>query len=180
MDKKSTSEILSWFHSFFATLVSVLLGVSVAMYLFNIQQENKAKSDKERLLSLLSLELTRIQHILKDSKRSNLTLPGGQIVKLQIISLESVILEQAGKSGLFNASESFMMLDLTGSIRNWNRKTEGLQNSINSSSGNPNFASRINWYIENIDKSRSGILTGTTLLSKELKISLNKKVKEYF
>jgi hypothetical protein len=176
----SKSEILNWFHAAVATLFSVLLGISVAIAIYRSQQTDLARQERERHLQLLGLELTNIQHLLRDDKRVNIATRSGRQFKVQITNLEPIVLETAGKSGLFAEHESFMMLDLTGSMRMWNKKTDALLNALNCNSDDPALDSRIEWFMINLDKSRSGILTGTTILSQRLGIKLKENVAEYY
>ena len=176
----SKSECLNWLHSAVATLFAVLLGISVAIAIYRSQQTDLARQERERHLQLLSLELTNVQHILRDDKRVHITTRSGRQFKVQITNLEPIVLETAGKSGLFTEQESFMMLDLTGSMRMWNKKTEALLNALNGVSDDPALDSRIELFMTNLDKSRSGILTGTTILSQRLDIKLKENVAEYY
>lgn len=174
------SECLSWLHSAVATLFAVLLGIPVAIAIYRSQQTDLARQERERHLQLLSLELTNVQHILRDDKRVHITTQSGRQFKVQITNLEPIVLETAGKSGLFAEHETFMMLDLTGSMRMWNKKTEALLNALNCMSDDPALDSRIEWFMTNLDKSRSGILTGTTILSQRLGIKLKEAVAQYY
>lgn len=174
------SELPSWLHSAVATLFAVMLGIPVAIAIYRLQQTDIARQERERHLQLLSLELTSVQHILRDDKRVHITTRNGRQFKVQITNLEPIVLETAGKSGLFTEQESFMMLDLTGSMRMWNKKTEALLNALNGVSDDPALDSRIELFMTNLDKSRSGILTGTTILSQRLDIKLKENVAEYY
>ena len=174
------SELPSWLHSAVATLFAVMLGIPVAIAIYRLQQTDIARQERERHLQLLSLELTSVQHILRDDKRVHITTRNGRQFKVQITNLEPIVLETAGKSGLFTEQESFMMLDLTGSMRMWNKKTEALLNALNCMSDDPALDSRIELFMTNLDKSRSGILTGTTILSQRLGIKLKENVAEYY
>ncbi len=157
-----------------------MLGIPVAIAIYRLQQTDIARQERERHLQLLSLELTSVQHILRDDKRVHITTRNGRQFKVQITNLEPIVLETAGKSGLFTEQESFMMLDLTGSMRMWNKKTEALLNALNGVSDDPALDSRIELFMTNLDKSRSGILTGTTILSQRLDIKLKENVAEYY
>ncbi|MCK4736144.1 MAG: hypothetical protein KAT65_27060 [Methanophagales archaeon] len=174
------SELPSWLHSAVATLFAVMLGIPVAIAIYRLQQTDLARQERERHLQLLSLELTNVQHLLRDDKRVHITTRSGRQFKVQITNLEPIVLETAGKSGLFTEHESFMMLDLTGSMRMWNKKTEALLNALNGMSDDPALDSRIEWIMTNLDKSRSGILTGTTILSQRLDIKLKENIAEYY
>ncbi len=171
IDKPETA-LVSWFNSLFATLISVLLGISVAMLLFQAQQKCISNKDRERFRSLLCLELTNIYKLLSLEKFTNLTLPNGKQTSLQILTLKSVITEHAGASGLFKDIDSFTMFSLSSSIKMWNRKTEGLMNAINSNPSYPGFISQIEWYKENLEESKKGIFEGISKLTKSLKIDL--------
>jgi len=178
--RKSPSQRWAWLHSAVAILVSVLLGISVALFMFSAQQASLAREQKHRYLSLLTLELSSVHQRLRDDTRVNITCPGGKVYQAQITYIQPVVLEEAGKSGLFNEPDSFMILDLAGSIRMWNIKTPYLFAVMNSNPSDGKYEMKLQWVLTNLDRARSGILNGTSMLSQQLGIELKKNITNYY
>jgi len=172
---KAPSEAWDWWHSLIAMLVSILLGVTIALSLFQNQQQAIAKTDKQRFLSLLRLELSGIRRGLRDPTRANLWVHSGVSLPAQVTYIQPLILEEAGRSGLFDNNTSFMMIDLSGSMRMFNKKTQILLDLLSSSKEPVGLEENVRAAITNIDRSRGGILKGIGLLSADLGIELTDK-----
>jgi hypothetical protein len=170
---KKQDEYVSWFGAVTSTLSSLLIGITIALAIFNYQNDIDDTSEKERYLKLLSQEITSINANLNAPDRASVTTHNEKHY-VQFVGINSDVLTQAGLSGLFEEKHSFMMLDLSASIRFWNVKTEMFMNAFNSPSTDPVYDKRIKWYITNMDSARSGITTGINILSKELKIPIKK------
>lgn len=176
---KAPSETWGWWHSLVSTIVAVLLGVSIAIFLFQNEQHTNSKNDKNRYLSLMRLELSGVRQRLLDPTRITLSVHSGEILKAQVTYIQPLIMEEAGRSGLFKDNASFMMLDLSGSMRMFSKKTDILINLLSSSKEPIGLELNIKSAIVNIEQSRDGILRGIELLSKELGIELTNKILTY-
>jgi hypothetical protein len=176
---KAPSEAWGWWHSLVSTIVAVLLGVSIAIFLFQNEQNTNSKNDKNRYLSLMRLELSGVRQRLLDPTRITLSVHNGEILQAQVTYIQPLIMEEAGRSGLFNDNASFMMLDLSGSMRMFSKKTDILINLLSSSKEPIGLEKNVRSAILNIEQSRDGILRGIELLSKELDIDLIDKILNY-
>jgi hypothetical protein len=176
---KAPSEAWGWWHSLVSTIVAVLLGVSIAIFLFQNEQHTNSKNDKQRYLSLMRLELSGVRQRLLDPTRITLSVYSGEILQAQVTYIQPLIMEEAGRSGLFKDNASFMMLDLSGSMRMFSKKTDILINLLSLSKEPIGLEKNIRSAILNIDQSRNGILRGIELLSKELDIDLTDKILKY-
>lgn len=134
---------------------------------------------RQRHLNLVRLELSGVKRSLTDkTAKANISTALGDR-SIHVTFIQPIVLEQAGKSGLFQESQSFMMLDLSGSMRMFNRKTGILLDLLSSNKEPLGLAKNVDAAIKNIEKSRAGILTGLDLLSKKLKIELADDIKVY-
>lgn len=177
--RKAPSEVWGWWHSFVATLVSILVGVTIAVALFQNQQRIVTKVEKQRYLSLLRLELSNIRHTLLDTNRVNTLVHSGVRLPAQVTYIQPLILEEAGRSGLFDNNASFMMIDLSGSMWMFNKKTQVFLDLLGSSKEPIGLEENVRGIIMNIDKSRGGILKGIETLSTDLGIELIDKIQTY-
>lgn len=176
---RARQEFVGWCHALVAGIVSILLGISVGFFLFSSQQRISDDAARQRHLNLVRLELSGLKRSLTDQtvKAYFSTALGDQ--SIHVTYVQPIVLEEAGKSGLFQDGQSFMMLDLSGSLRMFNRKTGILLDLLSSSKEPLGLAKNVDAAIENIERSRAGILTGLDLLSKELKIELVDNIKVY-
>lgn len=178
--RRAPSEAWNWWHSFVATLVSILMGVTIAIFLFQAEQRTVTKAEKQRHLSLLRLELSGIRRTLLDTNRSNISVHSGVRLPAQVTYIQPLILEEAGRSGLFDDNTSFMMIDLSGSMRMFNKKTQVLLDLLGSSKEPIGLEENVRGTITNIARSRGGILKGIKLLSTDLGIELTDKIRVYY
>lgn len=178
--RRTRNEFMSWFHSLVSSVVSILLGISVAFFLFSSQQRITDDAARQRYLNLVRMELSGVKQRLTDQtlKASFSTALGER--SSHVTYIQPIVLEEAGKSGLFQENQSFMMLDISGSIRMYNRKTDILFDLLSSSKEPLGLSKNLDAAIENIETSRKGILKGLDLLSKELKIELANNIKVYY
>ena len=172
-DKKQLAE---WISSLMSLIVTVLVGIGIGFITYNDQQVLKDNSEKERLRNLLTLEISNLHGRLWDERRATISTIEGNKFNLQIVFLDGVVLEEAGKSGLFGEEASFIMLDMAGSIKMWNIKMTSLLNAINSPSNDSSYDARINWYRRALIGSRKGILRGTMRVSHLLGLAIKETV----
>ena len=176
---RARQEFMGWCHALVAGIVSILLGISVGFFLFSSQQRISDEAARQRHLNLVKLELSGVKRSLKDqTAKANFSTALGDR-SIHVTYIQPLALEEAGISGLFRESQSFMMLDLSGSMRMFNRKTGILFGLLSSSKEPFGLAKNVDAAIENIERSRAGILTGLDLLSKELRIELIDDIKVY-
>ena len=176
---RARQDFVGWCHALVAGIVSILLGISVGFFLFSSQQRMSDDAARQRYLNLVRLELSGVKRSLTDqTDKANISTALGER-SIHVTYIQPVVLEEAGKSGLFQESQSFMMLDLSGSMRMFNRKTGILLDLLSSCKEPLGLAKNVDAAIENIERSRKGILTGIDLLSKNLKIELADNIKVY-
>lgn len=151
------------------TTVSVLLGLTSGLAVFEYTQDVKDRQAVERLSALLSAELSGLRSHLEFDHRPEITVDGEQ-VEFRVLGLRAEILKKAGRSGLFDVEESHQMLELAQSIDAWNRKTEGLIGAINADPESDLYTTRIRWYMKNQEASTEGLLKGIEWLENELEL----------
>lgn len=149
------------------TSVSVLLGLTSGLAIFNYTEEVKEQQELERLHSLLGPEVAGMKSHLEFDQRPTMNIDG-QEVEFRVLGLHGEVLREAGLSGLFDVKESHQMLELAQSIDAWNRKTKGLLGAINANPESDMYVRRIEWYMTNLESSSEGLLDALNWLESEL------------
>ena len=145
-----------WWSSVVATVVSVSLGISVGFFLFQREQSLLKREERDRYIRLLTLELSQIRSVLQDEKRANITTKTGLALSPQLTRIQPLVLEDAGRSGLFSERASFFMLDISNSVRSFNQKTQFLLDIMVSEQPAPMQDNKLTWALENMDGLRYG------------------------
>lgn len=168
----ASSHLWSWWHGFISTLVSVLLGVAVGVYMFKYQSGQTDKTQKCKLLSLLNAELS-------DTHRA-LSLPDEQKMKLivgstnylvLVVYIQPLVLEEAARSNLFEPRETEEMLLTARSMKLFNLITDQLLRSATFGTGYPE--DKMRFWVENQERGRKNVLGNTTSLLKQLGLRLS-------
>lgn len=120
-------EIWAARHSLFATLVSVLIGISVAIGLFNAQTYVTDQQRRNNLMRQLGAFVSETQRKFdtedKDKLHANIF---GLKRDFVVTHIHPFILEEAIRSGLFNDQETELMLLLHSKISSYNAREQFL------------------------------------------------------
>lgn len=128
--KKRPDQVWSWWNSLVATLVSVLLGVSVAIFIFYLQNSATQSQQRQKYLSLLDTELAATWQALQTVDNPLEVRRGDKTYTFYIGFLESSILEEAARSGRFDEIETRALFKLLRYIRFHNMILNLLLNSL--------------------------------------------------
>jgi len=128
--KKRPDQVWSWRNSLVATLVSVLLGVSVAIFIFYFQNSATHSQQKQKYLSLLDTELAATWQALQTVDNPLEIRYGDKTYTFYVRFLPSSILEEAARSGRFDEIETRALFKLLRYIRFHNMILNLLLNSL--------------------------------------------------
>jgi hypothetical protein len=175
---KSQDQLWNWWHSLIATLVSVLLGVSVAIGIFFYQNNVTQNEEKGKFIFLLDTELAATWQALQSLDNPLNINFEGKTYSFHVGFLQSIILEEAARSGLFNKEETRMLLKLARYI-NFHNMDLNLLISIIPQTRNDSLTQQKIIMVWNAHvKTRNEILKDLQLASKQFKLeSLNERIK---
>ena len=112
IQENSQDQIWSWWSGLTSALVSVLLGISIAIGIFFFQNSVTQKQEKEKYLFLLGTELSATWqglHTVDNPLNINI---GDKIYKFHVTFLQLIVLEEAARTGLFDKDETRILLKL--------------------------------------------------------------------
>ena len=115
---KAKDEIWSWYHRLVSTVVSVILGIAVAlgMFLFERQKVRSALTARHR--TILSSEIAEAYEALRDTNSVlRVTVGRRDYIFTAVAVLEPSPLEVAGRSGLFPEAPTLNMLRVAQKMR---------------------------------------------------------------
>jgi len=123
--KYENDELVNWFNTLFATIISVLLALSIALYIFYNQSNLIEKNMKEKYLPLIENSLLSIWKDLASlSGRAKFRFKKGEEGILYIYFIQDIIFEQAIISNVFSETETEFLLRMRNSILNNNKIIE--------------------------------------------------------
>lgn len=109
---KGKDSLETWIH----TLVSVIVAALIAIFIFYLQSYLTNKHNKEKHLALLRTELSMNLGSLRDPVRATFV-AGGVPVKVHMLDLRDVAVEDAVRSGLFSTQETIWLYVILNGIR---------------------------------------------------------------
>lgn len=116
----------SWWHGLVSTLISVLLGVVVAVWLLHFQSVANDRDTRDRLMSLLRSELTdSYRYLTVNNNNLKVECVDTNFV-FQLFVLQPIILEEAAKSGLFTETQTENMLGIAKKMKMRNQELDFL------------------------------------------------------
>ena len=151
----ASSNMWSWWHGLMSTLVSVLLGVAVAVLLFHYQSNLTEQSNRDRYTSLLKSELTDCHNYLSDSKHTTASISTTNYYVVYTY-VQPLILEEAAKSNLFSPRDTENMLHLARKMRLYNLNVERFMQAALSS--HPSAAANITAAVTAIENTQAKIV----------------------
>jgi hypothetical protein len=119
-------EMWSWGHQFVATFFSVGIAFAIGIWLYALQQRWDAAGKRKQLRAALIITIFDIRDLLKDENIKTVPLPDGSTEKVLLTFLQPTIFEEAMRSGLFGASETFALSRTAALIQLYNSKNQRL------------------------------------------------------
>jgi hypothetical protein len=120
---KKPDEFWNWWISFISTMVSLMLGVAVGIFLFEYSQERTNLDNKERITTALDAELSDVY---KELSRYEYITIGKKEQKLQtlVIKIDQIIVNEAIRSNLFEPNVTGKLLAISRNITMLNSSVE--------------------------------------------------------
>ncbi len=171
---KKRDEIWNWLHSLIATFVSVLIGVTIAISLFFLQNHYTEQLEKEKYCSLLMSELTNSYRALTTKGEPLRVYFDDEIYSFHHITiLQTIALEDAARSGLFDEIHTTTMLAMARVMRQRNMEVELFLNLLSQSNptSNSTYKSMIKMMRDSLNKTKFFILHDIALLDRELNLN---------
>jgi len=158
------SGVWNWWHRFISTLVSILVGISITLLIFNYQQTALNTKKREVLVKVINSELSDMREYLSKDEEFNIRVLD-KVYSFNIISLHPQSLADAAKSGLFNEEISINLFRLSRKMEMYDL---GVQQVLNHYT-QPVHLDHYEFWQKNMNTLKSFILSDMELL----KISLD-------
>ncbi|MFA7159735.1 MAG: hypothetical protein WC299_10570 [Kiritimatiellia bacterium] len=172
----------SWWHGFVSTLISVLLGVVVAVWLFQFQRVANDRDTRARLVALLRSELAdSYRYLTVNNNNLNVECLDTNFV-FQLFVLQPIILEEAAKSGLFTEIQTENMLDVAKKMKIRNQKLDFLCTMLTQGGLKQTpeeavvYRNRIHTLWDQIEWTRSGLTNDIDLLDQQLGLKFLRRI----
>jgi hypothetical protein len=106
-------KIWDWYNSISSTLISVVLALAIAIGIFFFQTNIIQKAEKDKYLFVLDVELAATWQGVQNTENPLNVNYKNTTYSFNVVYLQSIILEEAARSGLFNEKETRLLLKLT-------------------------------------------------------------------
>jgi hypothetical protein len=169
--RRAPAQLWTWFHSFVATVLSVLLGVITAFWIYYHQQTQTDERERATIHQLLQRELSDIHEILAKSEPIQINL-GKKTYRPIVGYVQPLAVEKAAQSGRLNGLDTAYMMHLAQTIRAYNIAVQFLLTVMNSNSHDPGFPDRLEFAIKNVEKMRDNNVREIERLARHLSIPL--------
>lgn len=127
---KGKDSLETWIH----TLVSVIVAALIAIFIFYLQSYLTNKHNKEKHLALVRTELSMNLESLREPVRKTFV-AGGVPVKMHMLNLRDVAVEDAVRSGLFSTGETIGLYNILNGISAIRSAKDDVQNLSGTSAG---------------------------------------------
>ncbi len=109
-------EYWNWWISFIATIVSLILGAGIGIYLFDYNQERIKNYEKERLTSALEAELSELYSVLISGNKFHIKDKNNQNIEALMINLKQIMVDDAIRSNLFDKDTTMQLIKISRNI----------------------------------------------------------------
>jgi hypothetical protein len=137
--RKAPSKIWEWWHTLVATVTAAALAVAAGMAMYHGQLAIKDDMDKKVLTMLFRAELCDARRILASEPGMTVEI-GNDKLPVVVGSLQALVSEKIGTSGLFDPINSQNALLFARDIKTWNLKVDFFLRSVSASGGSPSAA----------------------------------------
>lgn len=141
---EAPDQIWSWWIGLTSTLVSVILGISIAIGIFFFQNNVNQEQDKKKFLFLLDTELSATWQGLQTIDNPLNIKINEKTYSFHVVFLQHIVLEDAARTGLFDKIETRVLLKLNRWINFHNMNLNLLINTMSNLSNDPLSDQKIN------------------------------------
>jgi hypothetical protein len=157
----------AWWHRLVSTIVSVLLGIVIAMHIYSLQQNDQREGQKRRILYLLNAELLDTYRVLT-STNDFAIITNNDRFSAQVGFIQPLITEEAVKSGLFDQFLTEQLIHLARKMRFYNVCVDNVIRVANSFSGDPNYERRVRHATMNSELNRNTLIEDVETIRKNI------------
>lgn len=161
------NEVWNWLHTFIATILSISTALLVGIILYNYEAKISQDLAKQRIRSLLAVELSNDLDALEQEPSLTITLATSEKKKKVLVTnIGSLILEEAIKSGFFDIEKTKKMAVCANNINQYNIETSWLLSILNAS--NPEIEHNAAMAADNVEKAGAILISEIKELLAEL------------
>jgi hypothetical protein len=165
--KFKRNEVWNWLHTFIATILSISTALLVGIILYNYEDRISQDLAKQRIRSLLAVELSNDLDALEQEPSLNITLATSEKKKKVLVTnISNLMLEEAIKSGFFDIEKTKKMAVCASNINQYNIETSWLLSILNAS--NPEIEHNAAMAADNVEKAGAILINDIKELLKEL------------
>jgi len=124
--RKKPDEYWNWWISFISTIVSVILGIGVGIYLFEYSQDRIKNDEKERITFALETELSEIYTVLDTGEKFNIKDKNNKEIKALLINLDQIVVNDAIRSNLFDKDATTQLIYISRNIKMVDKSVDNL------------------------------------------------------
>ena len=171
---------VSWLNTFFSTIISVLLALIIAIYIFYYQTDLIQKEIKNKFIPLIEMELIDDWKFLSNLENPmKIRFSDRKELDFYLFKVQNIIFEQAICSNVFDKEQTEFLLKMKGAIDFHNSVIEQFINMNRQFDKNPDiYRKSLEFLYNNHDKSKKElkkiILTANNYFEFE---EFNKKIK---
>jgi hypothetical protein len=149
--KFKKTEVWNWLHTFIATILSISTALLVGIILYNYEDRISQDLSKQRIRSLLAVELSNNLDALEQEPSLTITLATSKKRrKVLVTNISNLMLNEAIKSGFFDIEKTKRMALCANNINQYNIETSWLLSILNAS--NPEIENNAELAAVNVEK----------------------------
>lgn len=155
--KFKKNEVWNWLHTFIATILSISTALLVGIILYNYEDQVSQELSRQRIRSLLAVELSNNLEALEQEPSLKITLVASKKRKNALVTnISNLMLTEAIKSGFFDIETTKQMAVCANNINQYNIETLWLLDILNSS--NPEVENNVETAADNVNKAGAIII----------------------
>jgi len=167
--------IWSWWHGLISTFVSVLLGITVAIWLLSYQDRKTDQTERQKYRRLLTAELSDARRVLSLPDKSKMVMQlGGTNYYILAAYVQPIILEEAARSNLFDPVDTENMLLLARNMRTFNLLIDHLMEAVVLATDQ--HANNIRYLVESQESGRQTLLENIDLIKRQMRLEWSPSV----
>ncbi len=165
-------EVWSWWHTFVATIVSIVFALAIGIALFDYQAKRADEVRIKQFRSLISDELSDTIQTLSSGDRMVVHVESSAH-EILLAYIQPLVLEEAVKSGLFDSLHTENMLHIARKMHMYNTKTSYFLSVLTAGSSSRHFGSLVAHATQNVEETRQAIVENLRSLLKQMDLPLS-------
>ena len=165
-----TDKIWDTSTTFISTLLSIIIGVTISIILYNYQNNQQDIEKIKELKTNLTAELSDLNRVMSSGEAMNVNQ-----LDFVVTFIQPIIIDECSKSGLFNPLEVENFLHVSRKIKFYNVQVSYFLNLINNAS-TVNFNTLLVHCHKNMETSRIAVINDIVFLAKKLNLELSDSI----